>query len=91
MRAGELVFGTSGLRLESGAPRGGLSAQILRYADLVGVEMARHPEERIHGRPTAIVRRSGRAPLAIAAVDGLGSVYELAERLAAAISGTIPA
>ncbi len=38
--------------------------------------------QRIRGRPTAVVERHGRDRLAIAAVDGLGAVHEIVERLA---------
>lgn len=89
VNAGKLVLGDTGFRLEGGNPRGRLSAKNVRYADVSSVETARRPPERINGRPTAIVGRPERAPLAMATVDGLGSVHELVERLAAAISGRI--
>jgi hypothetical protein len=43
------------------------------------------PLERLHGRPTTVVRRPRREPLAISAVDGLGSAHEIVERLARAL------
>jgi hypothetical protein len=85
--AGKLVLGPTELRLESGGPRGRLSTRTLRYADVSAVETTRRPGERIHGRPTVLVKRAGKAPLAIATVDGLGSLHELAERLASAVGG----
>ena len=84
--AGKLVLGTAGFQLETGAPGGRLSAQRIRYADLAAVEKAT-AAERLHGRPTTVVRRKERAPLAICALDGPGSAHELGERLAQALSG----
>jgi hypothetical protein len=82
--AGKLVLGTTGLQLETGAPGGRLSAQRIRYADLASVDKAT-TAERLHGRPTTVVRRKERAPLAISALDGPGSAHELGERLAEAL------
>jgi hypothetical protein len=82
---GELVLGTAGLHLETGAPSGRLSAQGLRYADLACVEMA-PPTHRIHGRPTLLVHRRDRPPVAIAALDGPGFAHEISERLARALT-----
>ena len=84
VNAGKLVLGTSGFNLETGAPGGRLSAQRIRYADLAAVEKAT-PAERLHGRPTTIVTRKERVPLAICALDGPGSAHELGERLAEAL------
>jgi hypothetical protein len=82
--AGKLVLGTVGFRLETGAPGGRLSALLIRYADLASVEKATSAE-RLHGRPTSVVRRKERAPLAICALDWPGSAHELGERLAEAL------
>jgi hypothetical protein len=90
LRAGKLILGPAELRLESGAPRGLLSARTLRYAGLSSVEMTRLPEERIHGRPTVLVKRAGKAPLAIATVESPGSLHEVVERLADAVAGASP-
>ena len=45
--------------------------------------------ERIGGRPTLVLKRSGQAPLAITSVDNPGCLHELAERLRLAISGAV--
>jgi hypothetical protein len=87
LRAGKLILGPTELRLESGAPRGRLSARTLRYADLSGVEMSSRPEERIHGGPTVLVKRTGQATLALATVGSPGSLHEVAERLRVAVAG----
>lgn len=83
VRPGKLVLGATGFRLETGAPGGRLTTEGIRYADLVSIEKA-SSSQRIHGRPTTLVRRLEREPVAIAAVDGPGSAHELAERLAGA-------
>ncbi|MGH2995951.1 MAG: hypothetical protein ACRDM9_06525 [Gaiellaceae bacterium] len=89
VRAGKLVLGSSGLRLEGGVARGRLSARRILYGDLTGVESARQPAKRIGGRPTLVLKRSGHAPLAITSVDNPGCLHELAERLRLAISGAV--
>jgi hypothetical protein len=53
---------------------------------LISVEKAT-PAERLHERPTSIVRRKERAPLAICALDGPGSAHELGQQLAEALPG----
>lgn len=84
VRPGKLVLGATGLRLETGTPDGRRTTEGIRYADLASVEKARSAE-RLHGRPTTLVRRREREPLAIAALDGPGSAHELAERLASEV------
>jgi hypothetical protein len=86
VRPGKLVLGPASLALETGAPGGRLTSWILRYADLASVEKAAG-EQRIHNRPTAVLRRRNRDPLAIAALEGLGFGHEIVERLAGVIPG----
>jgi hypothetical protein len=81
VQVGKLVLGPTGLRLETGAGRIHSSSKMLRYAELTGVQTA-VPADRIQTQPTAVVDRSGRERLRIAAVDGLGSLREIVERLA---------
>jgi hypothetical protein len=54
---------------------------VLRYSELTDVGAA-VPADRIRARPTAVVARRGRERLRIAAVDGLGSLHEIVERIA---------
>jgi hypothetical protein len=81
---GKLVLGATSFRLETGAPGGRSTTEGIRYADLASVEKA-SSSQRIHGRPTTLVRRLEREPLAIAALDGPGTAHEIAERLARAV------
>lgn len=81
IRPGKLVLETTGLRLETGAPRGRSTTEGIRYADLGSIETAAS-EQRLRGRPTTLVHRPEREPLAIATLDGPGYAHELAERLA---------
>jgi hypothetical protein len=47
--------------------------------------------DRIRSRPTAVIGRSRRDRLAIAAVDGMGSVREIVERITGLLSsGSAP-
>lgn len=91
VRAGKLMLGSRGLRLEGGALRGRLSARTILYGDLAAIETARRPRERLGGRPTLLLKRVGRASLAIACIDGPGCLHEVAERLGRAIADTVPA
>lgn len=89
LRAGKLALGSTGLRLEGGTARGHLSSQRILYNDLSEIETARDPAVRIGGRPTIMVKRPGRSPLAIACVDNPGCLHELAERLRQALVDTV--
>ncbi len=80
--AGKLVLGTSSLRLETGSAPSRASSTVLRYADFETVENAA-VADRIRSRPTALIKRNGMERFAIAAVDGMGSVREIVERLTA--------
>ena len=86
VRPGKLVLGPTSFRLETGKPGGRSTTEGIRYADLASVEKA-PSSQRIHGRPTTLVRRLEREPVAIAALDGPGSAHEIAERLARAVQG----
>lgn len=83
--AGKLVLGPASLRLETGSGRSRASSQVVRYAELASVGNAA-PADRLRSRPTAVLDRSGRDRLAIAAIDGTGSVHEIVERLTAQLS-----
>lgn len=86
--AGKLVLGASSLRLETGTGRSRATSMVFRYAELATVGSAA-PGDRIRSRPTAILERRGKDRLTIAAVDGLGSVREIVERLAAQLASGI--
>ena len=85
IRVGKLVLGPNGLLLETGAGRARASSKMLRYADLTSVGIVA-PSDRIRTRPTAAVGRSERDPVKIAAVDDLGSLREIIDRIAAHLS-----
>lgn len=87
---GKLELGRTSVRLEGGRKRGRLSVRTIRYADVDAVRMAEGRSERIDGRPTVLVR-AGNASVAIASIEGLGSLRELFERLSLAASGRLSA
>ena len=91
IRAGKLVLGATSVRLEGGTARRRLSEERILYSRLSKVATARRPQERIGGRPTLVLERQGRPLLAIACVDGLGCLREVAQRLERAIAGTVAA
>jgi hypothetical protein len=84
VNAGKLVLGPTSLRLDTGSGSGRASSKVIRYADLTSVAHA-VPVDRIRSQPTAVLSRSTRHGLSIAAVDGMGSVREIVERLNACV------
>jgi hypothetical protein len=82
VNAGKLVLCRSSLRLETGAGRDRATSKVFRYEELTAVGSAA-PVDRVRSRPTALVDRVDRDRLAIAAVDGIGSMHEIVERLTA--------
>ena len=84
VRPGKLVLGASSVQLEAGTP-GRSTTEGIRYDDLASIETA-PSAQRLHGRPTTLVRRLGHEPITIAALDGPGCAHEIAERLAREVS-----
>lgn len=91
VRAGKLILGVTGLRLEGGTARRRLSEERILYGRLSKVATAHRPQERIGGRPTLVLERPDRPSLAIACLDGLGCLREVAATLERAIAGTVAA
>ena len=83
--AGKLVLGPTSFRLETGSGAGRASSKVIRYQELTDVANAA-PSDRIRSRPTAVIGRSRRDRLSIAAVDGMGSGREIVERLTSQLS-----
>jgi hypothetical protein len=79
---GKLEFRPERLRLDGMGPTSVASSEI-EYGDLAGVRVGRAAADRIDGRPSLVLERRGRDPLAIASVVEPGMVGELAERLSA--------
>jgi hypothetical protein len=91
VRAGKLMLGATGRRLEGGTARGRLSEERILYGRLSKVATVRRAQARIGGRPTLVLERPGRPSLAIACVDGLGCLREVAQTLERAIAGIVAA
>jgi hypothetical protein len=85
-RAGKLTLGPSSVRLEAGEPCGSLVRTALRYADIAAAEVVRRPDERIHGRPTVVLRRRSGPPLYVAALNGAGFASELVDEVQTAVA-----
>ena len=66
------------------AGRGRASSKVIRYPDLTDVEKAA-PADRIRSRPTAVINRGSGTLVSIAAIDGMGSVREIVDRLRASL------
>lgn len=83
--AGKLVLGPTSLHLETGSGARRASSKVIRYDELRSVANAA-PSDRIRSRPTAVIGRNKRERLSIAAVDGMGSVREIVERLSSRLA-----
>lgn len=71
----------------SGLPVG--EARLVRYADVLGVEIVRDPSLRLNGYPTLRIERRGAPSLRVSTI-GLGFLGELNKLLAAAIASGQP-
>jgi hypothetical protein len=76
LRSGKLELGREGLELE------GESSRSVPYAEIEGLHVGRLVPERIGGRPSIVLELVGGEALLIGSVAGLGTLHELAERLA---------
>ena len=77
---GKLELRADGIRLETGSRNGRLRVLALRYDAVSAVRMARG-RERLVGRPTILLERGERPPVAISAVSGVGTLVDLADQI----------
>ncbi|HLX32733.1 MAG TPA: hypothetical protein VKR79_08185 [Gaiellaceae bacterium] len=81
VEAGKLELEPAGLRFEgSHGPRGACVHRIY-YDDIDGVRVGYQAQERLAGRPALVLDLHSGGPLRIGAVDGVGTVSELADEL----------
>jgi hypothetical protein len=91
-RTGSLPLSTGMLELRARDLRfEGLSgsrptAQTIAYAELAGVRVGRSADERIDGRPTAILERRSGVPLTLTTVAQPSLLGEIVERLTACVA-----
>jgi hypothetical protein len=64
-------------------------ARLVRYADVLGVEVVRDPSQRLNGYPTLRIERRRGPPLRVSTI-GLGVLGELNQLLATAIVSKQP-
>ena len=76
--SGRAQLGRHELQLEGGTER-----VAVRYDELSAISIAHAASERIVGRPTLVLERSGGEPLRVASVAQVGIVSELEERITA--------
>ena len=86
--SGSVALADEGLALTGLALPGG-EARLVRYADVVGVEVVRDASLRLNGYPTLRIERRGATPLRVSTI-GLGVLGELNELLATAIASEQP-
>jgi hypothetical protein len=79
---GRLELEGSALRLIGTDGRDVVTEEI-RYEDLDGVHVGRRADERIHGRPSLVLERSGREPISFTSITEPGVIGELTDRITA--------
>src|SRR5688572_28178435 len=77
---GKLELRPEGIRLETGGRKGRLRILAIRYNAVSAVRMARG-RERLAGRSTILLERTGGTPIAISAVGGVGTLVDLADQI----------
>ena len=88
--AGKVELGARGLELRGSRHGRRRASRTIRYEELAGLSLTRAPE-RLYGKLTLVLELRGTGAVArggaveIAAVDGLGTVRELEERIAARV------
>jgi hypothetical protein len=80
--AGKLELGAAALRLRGSGPRSSLARRDIAYADVAEVRIARTPTERLNGSPAVVLDRRAAAPIIVAALSGVGVVFEVADLVA---------
>jgi hypothetical protein len=86
---GCVALAEEGLTLTGGQALPAGEARLLRYANVVGVEVVRDPSLRLNGYPTLRIERRGALPLRVSTI-GLGALGELNQLLATAIASEQP-
>ena len=79
---GRLELEGSGLRLIGTDGREVVTEEI-RYADLDGVHVGRGTDERIRGRPSLVLERTGHEPISFTSIAEPGVIGELTDRITA--------
>lgn len=74
----------AGRVLRVGGGRGHGPAHEVPVEDLSDVRIERRPRARLAGRPTLVLERRDGPALRVVSFEGAGSLYELADRVAAA-------
>ncbi len=85
--SGCVALADEGLTLTGGQAVG--EARLVRYTDVLGVEIVRDRSLRLNGYPTLRIERRGAPPLRVSTI-GLGVLGELNELLASAIANEQP-
>ncbi len=78
---GKLELGAAALRFQGSSSGGALSRHSIRYGDVAGVRIARS-SDRLNGSPTVVLDRRAAASISIAAINGVGVIFELGDVLA---------
>lgn len=86
--SGTVALAGEGLTLTGSALPVG-EARLVRYADVVGVEVVRDPSSRLNGYPTLRIQRRGGPTLRVSTI-GLGVLGELNGMLATAVATEQP-
>jgi len=80
--AGKVELGAHGLTLEGSCHGRQRSSLTIRYEDLAGLSLTRPSEECLFGKLTFMLELREGGAVDVAALNGLGTVRELEERIA---------
>ncbi len=81
VEAGKLELGSGSLRFEGSRGPRGKRVHRVYYDDIDDVRIGHQALERLRGRPALVLELADGGPLRIGAVDGLGTLSELADAL----------
>jgi hypothetical protein len=80
---GILLVGARSVRLDGRSHAGARFRWELSYTALTTVRIGRAPAEQLDGLPGLVVERPDSGPMLIGAAGGIGTLHEIADRLAA--------
>jgi hypothetical protein len=74
---GRLELGAVALLLDGSGDGGSLARHRISYSDMAGIRIGRSSADRLNGSPSVILDRRAGPPVSIAAVNGLGRIFDL--------------
>ncbi|HSC90381.1 MAG TPA: hypothetical protein VLB86_01855 [Gaiellaceae bacterium] len=79
---GQLELAGDALALRGATTNGGGSVRYVPYAGIAEVRIGRSPRELVNGTRTVVLERRDEEPVFVAALEGFGTAFELADAVA---------